>query len=223
MSSRSFIRAHTPSPNSVPFGTTTAARPALPLLWYLQQSHNQLQKQHCRLRSLQTTGKATLDRSLFLATKGRIGQDHTHPIPNSQEGQIHRQGVAILLPHPRSPPNNLLELCHRGNHTGNHDVFGGGRIHPCGQQLGGSQNYRSHLIHILEHIQMPSSYVGFITGNPAHIVGVPLHQIRIEVIEDLPHLLGMLQINAEYNRLGKTICFLQELCQVLGNSLGSRT
>ena len=66
------MRAAMPSPNRVPLGTTTAARPRPPRL--------------SRRRS-PVVGKVVEDPRLFLAAEGRIGEDDVDPPVLADLGQ----------------------------------------------------------------------------------------------------------------------------------------
>ena len=56
----SLMRAQTPSPNSVPLGTTTAARPRRPRRAASQLPHDELQEEQRRLAVCMSSGKLSL-------------------------------------------------------------------------------------------------------------------------------------------------------------------
>ena len=93
LSSSSLIRAQTPSPNSVPLGTTTAARPGL-RRGALQLAHDELQEQQRRLGGLLVVGKVAVDAALLLAAEGRVGQDDVDAVSVADLGQREAQAVA---------------------------------------------------------------------------------------------------------------------------------
>ena len=84
------IRAAMPSPNRVPLGTTTAARPRPPL----EPSHDDLEEQERRLGRPPVVGKVVEDPRLFLAPEGRIGEDDVDPPVLADLGQAMAQRVA---------------------------------------------------------------------------------------------------------------------------------
>ena len=96
LSSSSLIRAQTPSPNSVPLGTTTAARAGLPAAVgsSAQLPHDELQEEQRRLGGLLVLGEVALDALLLLAAEGRVGEDHVHPVLLADLGELEAQGVA---------------------------------------------------------------------------------------------------------------------------------
>ena len=95
-SSSSLMRAQTPSPNSVPLGTTTAARAGRPGRCRLavQLAHDELQEQQRGLGGLPVLREVALDALLLLAAKGRVGEDHIHPVLLADLGELEAQGVA---------------------------------------------------------------------------------------------------------------------------------
>ena len=108
LSSSSLMRAHTPSPNSVPFGTTTAARAygrarsprrspsdgATSDAYLAQLPHDELQEQQRGFGGLLVFGEIALDAFLLLAAEGRVGEDHIHAVALADVGELEAQGVA---------------------------------------------------------------------------------------------------------------------------------
>ena len=82
------MRAQTPSPNSVPLGTTTAAREedvdrlrlesGAGLL--AQLPHDELQEEQRGFGGLFVFGEIALDALLLLAAERRIREDHVHAV-----------------------------------------------------------------------------------------------------------------------------------------------
>ena len=90
------MRAQTPSPNSVPLGTTTAARAGRlgGSRLALELAHDELEEQQRRFRGLPVFGEIALDALLLLAAEGRIGEDHVHAIFLADFGELEAQSVA---------------------------------------------------------------------------------------------------------------------------------
>ena len=88
------MRAQTPSPNSVPLGTTTAARPGGRLRRIaLQLAHDELEEEQRRLGRLPVVGEVALDARLLLAAERRVGEDHVHPVVLADLGQLEAQAL----------------------------------------------------------------------------------------------------------------------------------
>ena len=97
------MRAHTPSPNSVPFGTTTAARagrdaalrrPVSQRDDPFQLPHDELQKEQRGLGRLLVLREIALDALLLLAAERRIGEDHVHAIALADVGELEAERIA---------------------------------------------------------------------------------------------------------------------------------
>ena len=100
------MRAHTPSPNNVPFGTTTAARARCSAAlradfgrWtrtrYLPQlPHDELQEQQRGFGRLLVFREIALDAFLLLAAEGRIGEDHVHAVALADVGELEAERIA---------------------------------------------------------------------------------------------------------------------------------
>ena len=85
----SLSRVLTPSPNSVPSGSTTAARrPA-------SRAHDQGQEQVGRLARLEVPGEVPLDVVLLPAAERRIGEDHVHAVGLGVADVGPGQGVVV--------------------------------------------------------------------------------------------------------------------------------
>ena len=97
MSSSSLIRAHTPSPNSVPLGTTTrrparrASRPAAAACRMMSCRNSSAVSAVCL-----SAGKLAWMPRLLLAAEGRVGQDHVHALAVADLGQLEAQAVAVV-------------------------------------------------------------------------------------------------------------------------------
>ena len=87
------MRAQTPSPKSVPLGTTTAGA-----AWFAaarrELAHDELQEQQCRFGGLLVFGEVAQDAALLLAAEGRVGQDHVDAVPVADLAQREAQAVA---------------------------------------------------------------------------------------------------------------------------------
>ena len=90
VSSRSFRRVFTPSPNKVPSGSTTAARP--PGLSELDDQH---QEQVCGLAGAELTREIVLNAVLLHAAKRRIGQHHVNPVAHTDVAQGPSERVVV--------------------------------------------------------------------------------------------------------------------------------
>ena len=95
LSSSSLMRAHTPSPKSVPFGTTTAARAGRPAgVECGGTPHDELEKEQCGFGGLSILRKVGLDTLLFLAAEGRVGEDDVHAFFLTDLGEFVAECVA---------------------------------------------------------------------------------------------------------------------------------
>ena len=89
------MRAHTPSPNNVPLGTTTAARPALVGGTLPPQfPHDELQEQQRGFGRLLVFREIALDAFFLLAAEGRIRQDHVHAVALADVRQLEAERIA---------------------------------------------------------------------------------------------------------------------------------
>ena len=79
-----------PSPNRVPSGSTTAARPP-----GFSSRTIRAQEQVRRFLGPEVFRKVALDAVLFLAAEGRIGEHNVHPILASPADIWPRQGVVV--------------------------------------------------------------------------------------------------------------------------------
>lgn len=113
--------------------------------------------------------------------------------------------LAVIVAHPTSSPNDLLKIDHRRNHPGNDDVFAGGNIHSGGQQLGRGHQPGSQGFELLKLAEQSFADAALVRSDPANVIGVLLYQILVEIVQRLAHVVGMLLIDAENNRLGETI------------------
>ena len=80
-----------------------------------QLPHDELQEQQGRFRSLLVGGEIGANPGLFLTAKGRIGQDHVHPVPLADLRQFPGQAVAVSDLR-RSQP--VQQQIHLGQHVG---------------------------------------------------------------------------------------------------------
>ena len=84
------MRVFTPSPNSVPSGSTSAARPLC-----LRMMLDEHQEQVSRFLGAHVGRKALLDARLLDAAEGRVGQHHVHPLGGAVVAQRAGQGVVV--------------------------------------------------------------------------------------------------------------------------------
>ncbi len=85
------MRAHTPSPKSVPFGATTAARPGFGARRILRMI--KLKKQKSRFRCLFVAREICENAALFFATKRRIREDDINAIFLADFSDFNRERV----------------------------------------------------------------------------------------------------------------------------------
>ena len=85
------MRAATPSPNRVPFGTTTPARPPAGAL---EPAHDELQEQQGGFLTAPVFGEVVADAGLLLAAEGRVGEDDVDPLGLADLGEAKPQRVA---------------------------------------------------------------------------------------------------------------------------------
>ena len=85
------MRAQTPSPKSVPLGTTTAARPGFG--GRLQLAHDELEEEQSGFGGLLVFGKVAEDAALLFAAEGRIGHDHIDAVSVADLAQRKAQAV----------------------------------------------------------------------------------------------------------------------------------
>ena len=67
--------------------------------------------------------------------------------------------------------------------------------------------------------QMTLADVPFVRRDPADVVGVLLDEVRIEIRQCPPHLVGVLLVHAKDDRLGEAVGLLQVVSEVLGDGL----
>ena len=141
MSSSSFMRAQTPSPKSVPLGTTTAARARLAACGALELAHDELEEEERGLGGLLVGGEVVEDAALLLAAEGRVGEDDIHTVVVADFGDLHCESVAVfdvrvfqpvqeqihLHEHVGQRLRLLSEQCFLLKNTAVGDGFAGGR------------------------------------------------------------------------------------------------
>lgn len=86
------MRAQTPSPKSVPFGTTTAARPGF--LSPPQLAHDELEEEQGGFGGAFVVGEIVLNAFFLRATEGRIGENHIHALLVADFRELVAQRVA---------------------------------------------------------------------------------------------------------------------------------
>ena len=74
---------------------------------------------------------------------------------------------------------------------------------------------------VLEAAQVPAADVALVGGDAADVVRVLLHEVGVQVVERAPHLVGVLLVDAEDDRLGEAVGLLQEVGEVRGDGLGA--
>ena len=85
------MRAQTPSPKSVPLGTTTAARPGLG--GRLSLAHDELEEEQRGFGGLFVFGEIAVNAALFFAAEGRVGEDHIHAVFVADFGELEAKSV----------------------------------------------------------------------------------------------------------------------------------
>ena len=87
------MRAQTPSPKSVPLGTTTApARRSQLLRRALELAHDQLEKEQRGFGGLLVFGKVAEDAALFFAAEGRVGHDDIDSVSVADFSSVESEG-----------------------------------------------------------------------------------------------------------------------------------
>ena len=129
--------------------------------------------------------------------------------------------LAVFITNPGAPADDLLELRHGVDNTDENNILHGRSVHTGRQHLRTGKDDRSLSLDVLETTEVPTSDVAFITGHPTDEVGMLLHEVRIEIVQRLPHLVGVLLVNTEHDGLGVLVRLAEELGKVFGHRLSS--
>ena len=129
--------------------------------------------------------------------------------------------LAVVLPNPGAPPDDLLELAHGVNDAHDDDVFAGRRVYPGGEQLGGGENDRRGGFQLLKPAQVAASDPAFVGGHTGDVVRILFDQILIEVRQRPAHFIGVFLVYAKHNGFRKAVGALHELSEVVSNGVGA--
>ena len=153
-----------------------------------------------------------------LAVELGIGEE-----PSGAAGVVDdvEEELAVVLAHARPASDDLLEVGHRSDHPSDHDVLARRRVDSGGQQLRRRQDHRRHGLQLLESAEVPAADRALVGGHAADVVGELPDAIGVEVVQSAPHLLGVLLVDAEDDRLGERIGPLHEVGEVAGDRLGA--
>ena len=78
--------------------------------------------------------------------------------------------LAVVVAHAGAAADDLLELAHRADDPGEHDVLAGRRVHAGGEELGGGEDRRRAGLDVLEPAQVAAADVALVGGDAADIV-----------------------------------------------------
>ena len=129
--------------------------------------------------------------------------------------------LAVVVPQPGAATDDLLELHDGVHHAGEDDVLAGRGVHAGGQELGRREDDGRGRLHVLEPAQVTDADVALVGGHPADIVGVLPDQVGVEVVQLPAHLVGVLLVHAEDDRLGEAVGPLEEVGDAAGDGLGA--
>ena len=156
---------------------------------------------------------------LRVAVEVRVGEQAGGPAGVVEDVE---EQLAVIVADAGAPADDLLELGH-----GVDDPQPG----PCSCRSGTSTPVVSICevvrmtgrlrLQVLEAAQVAAADVALVGDDPAHVIGVLLHQVGVEVVQRPAHLVGVLLVHAEDDRLGEAVGLLQELGQVPGDGLGA--
>jgi len=113
----------------------------------------------------------------------------------------------IVVAHPRAAADDLLEFHHRADHASDDDVLASGNIDTGCKQLRCGHEYRRHGLKFLELAEQALSEAALVRSDAAHVIGILPNQIGVQIIERAAHLVRVLLVDAEDDRLGKAIGF----------------
>ncbi len=113
--------------------------------------------------------------------------------------------LAVVRPHARAAPNDLLELDHGVHHPRDGDVPARRDIDARGQELRGRHDDRRGALDVLELAQVPAPDVALVSYHANHVVGMLADEIRAEVVDLRAHLVRVLLVHTEHDGLGKPI------------------
>ena len=143
-----------------------------------------------------------------IAVEGRIGKE-----PRGGAGVVENvePELAVVIPDARPAPDDLLELAHRADDAGQHDVLASRRI-DAGREHLRCREDRGHLgVDVLKAAQMATADVAFIGRDAADIVRILATKSLLRLLSARPHFAGMFLIDAEHDRLGEAVGLLHEL------------
>ena len=130
--------------------------------------------------------------------------------------------LAVVGSQSRAASDDLLELGHRADDPGQHDVLARWSVDAGGQQVRGGQDDGRSRLHVLEPGPVSVADMTLVRSDPAHIVGVFLDQIGVELGERAAHLQCVLLADAEDDRLRETVGLAHEAGEVPGDGPGPR-
>src|ERR1039458_7796514 len=160
----------------------------------------------------------------FLGDKRRIAVElGIGKEPRSTSGVIQdvKKQFAVVVPHARPAPDDLLELAHRIHGSHEHDILAGLNVHAGREHLGRGDDDRRLLFQFHEAAQIAATNVALIRNHAHDVIGMLLGEVAVAVIDRLAHFLGVLLVHAENDGLRKAISFLHEVRDVAGD--GKRT
>src|ERR1019366_10431531 len=112
--------------------------------------------------------------------------------------------LVIVVAHTGAAPNDLLEVGHGVNDTGQNHIPAGRNVNARGQHLRGGHQGRDEHLHIHEAVKVSAPDRSLIRHDPRNVVGVVFGDIRVAVVEGLTPVLGMFLVHAEDDCLGET-------------------
>ena len=85
----------------------------------------------------------------------------------------------------------------------------------------GGEDDGRHGLKLLKLARVALADASLVRGDAADIVGILLHQVGVEIVERAAHLVGVLLVDAEDDRLGEAIGLFQEVGEVAGDRFGA--
>ena len=121
------------------------------------------------------------------------------------------------MPRPMICLNSVMELMTRAR-----TMFLQVDVHAGGEQLRGCEDGRSAWSRAPEAVEMAAPDVAFVGGDADNIIRVLLHQIGVEIVQRVAHLVGVFLVDAEDDGLGEAVGLFQEVGEVAGDGFGAR-
>ena len=151
-------------------------------------------------------------------SKSRILEERRRAgVVDDLEAELVRVGVEA-----RASPDDLLELDHRPDWLEEHDVLHRRQIDAGGEKLRRGRDHRRLRLDVGEVVEVLLPDVTLDGDDAGHVVRVLASEVGVRSVESRPHLVGVLGVDAEDDRLRHPIRSLQVLGEVLRRHLRAR-